>query len=867
MEFNINDNKNLMVTKGVIELGEIMPLASSQITGSGSYVRLVLEWSSTKGATGSTVKADLYAQNLNGSYFIATVRNGYSVTIDGSTASGNTSKLSQTANGRALLISHSKFVSYTGNKTISVSGYADLASIYIDADGNGSYETSLGTRSVSGSAVLDFVGSIPTQGAISAPSTGYVIEGSSTVRVSWSAGTSDAGALTYYVERSHNGGAWTSVGNTTALYIDHAVSLAMGDTLAYRVRCANVVGYSGYVYSGTLTANTVSNGTLGAISVYNPYLSADKITFNVAVSGSENLGGVVTNNIHLYYGSTAIATATSTATGNVQITFSATTVLSHLGASKSKDTFRVAIFSTNSRGTRASGENWYDFTVDINSDGGATPTISAITLSGGEFTHPTTCFVAGYSTIGTSYSGTLRRAHGSTTLSYSITLAGQTKTTASASFSGVGAGKHLITATVTDSRGLTASATLYVRVQSYSKPTLQVTDYGRKAVTTEGYVTYTTTFSNIYAYSTNADTQGAQLNAITVQQRNLNNGTWASYTSGTSITGLSNELAYTVGVRVADGFRNTVYTVATVTIPTISSNLSIRRHGLGVNCIPQLGRALDVNGNAYVSGSINGASLSLSGNATVTGTLTVGGRAVNDSTRLSDTANLNDVQTVGMYFNPTNAGATTTLNTPENLAFSLQVEKHAGVKQTWSDYYNTKTYVRSYYNGTWQPWQRVILYSNLLDFVYPVGSIYISANSTSPATFLGGTWVAFSAGRALVGVNGSDADFNAPEKVGGAKTHTLTEAEMPSHTHSGSSGSAGDHNHAQNANTWMNDSTASDTRPSGTTGYYMGAGRKTYYTGNAGAHSHTISIGSSGSGGAHNNMQPYITVYMWKRTA
>ena len=72
---------------------------------------------------------------------------------------------------------------------------------------------------------------------------------------------------------------------------------------------------------------------------------------------------------------------------------------------------------------------------------------------------------------------------------------------------------------------------------------------------------------------------------------------------------------------------------------------------------------------------------------------------------------------------------------------------------------------------------------SFLDAVYPVGSIYMSVKSTNPGTLFGGTWVAIAQGRCLVGVNTSDTDFKTPEKTGGEKTHKLTIAEMPSHSH------------------------------------------------------------------------------------
>lgn len=126
----------------------------------------------------------------------------------------------------------------------------------------------------------------------------------------------------------------------------------------------------------------------------------------------------------------------------------------------------------------------------------------------------------------------------------------------------------------------------------------------------------------------------------------------------------------------------------------------------------------------------------------------------------------------------------------------------------------------------------------VLKKVYPVGSIYINASvSTNPATLLGfGTWSAFGAGRTLVGIDSGDTDFDTVEETGGAKTHTLSVAEMPSHTH---------------------DLTLC---PSNSTGSeWIGA------SGTSKKYSRTTT--TAGGGSAHNNLQPYIVVHMWKRTA
>jgi microcystin-dependent protein len=149
---------------------------------------------------------------------------------------------------------------------------------------------------------------------------------------------------------------------------------------------------------------------------------------------------------------------------------------------------------------------------------------------------------------------------------------------------------------------------------------------------------------------------------------------------------------------------------------------------------------------------------------------------------------------------------------------------------------------------------------------YPVGAIYMSAVVTSPATLFGGTWVATGVGRVLVGYQGLDPDFGTVLQTGGAKTHTLTEAEMPAHVHnSGDYATSTDGQHAH------------DSERSNATGSGANFARGTnaddvinpFPILQAGNHSHDVtgSSGSTGGGGAHNNLQPYQVVYMWRRTA
>ena len=127
---------------------------------------------------------------------------------------------------------------------------------------------------------------------------------------------------------------------------------------------------------------------------------------------------------------------------------------------------------------------------------------------------------------------------------------------------------------------------------------------------------------------------------------------------------------------------------------------------------------------------------------------------------------------------------------------------------------------------------------------YPVGSLYMNAtNATNPGTLLGfGTWAAFGEGRVLIGIDSSDTDFDTAEETGGSKTHTLTESQIPSHRHQVGS----------------NDSSA---------GFGGAAGNQEFVQNFGTGIGNPCNTSFTGGGSAHNNVQPYIVVYMWKRTA
>ena len=166
--------------------------------------------------------------------------------------------------------------------------------------------------------------------------------------------------------------------------------------------------------------------------------------------------------------------------------------------------------------------------------------------------------------------------------------------------------------------------------------------------------------------------------------------------------------------------------------------------------------------------------------------------------------------------------------------------------------------------------QKEWLKSLILETTHPIGSLEINTSGTNPSEYLGGIWESFGSGRTLVGVDSSDSDFDTAEETGGEKTHTLTTNEIPAHTH-GSKSLVG---------TWANWGEGSGQVSSTANGYKVtgivsavGDNNQYGWGTSTGRDQDNTSLkidathehNSVGGGQAHNNLQPYITVYFWKR--
>jgi len=131
------------------------------------------------------------------------------------------------------------------------------------------------------------------------------------------------------------------------------------------------------------------------------------------------------------------------------------------------------------------------------------------------------------------------------------------------------------------------------------------------------------------------------------------------------------------------------------------------------------------------------------------------------------------------------------------------------------------------------------LSDNAMSKIYPIGSVYISVVDTNPATLFGfGTWVRIAEGQMLIGQKSTDTDFDTPEETGGAKTHTMTVDEMPAHSH------------VEKGELATNL-----------------AGGNYVITSNGTSNQNTVSsTAETGGGQAHSILNPYCTVFIWKRT-
>lgn len=379
-------------------------------------------------------------------------------------------------------------------------------------------------------------------------------------------------------------------------------------------------------------------------------------------------------------------------------------------------------------------------------------------------------------------------------------------------------GTYIITAKTVDSRGRSASSSITITVEAYSVPLISSFTARRQSVTKTNVDTVR---SGSYTYMAGSNTLSVVVDRAprggAFTTLNTTSGSSGTF-SGTYVsTGNTETSSYNFRLTITDSFGNTA--TSTISVSTSSVALSIKKDtGIGVGKVWEQG-VLDVTGSVYFDG------IQYNHNTLVNKTL--------------PSSDISEITEAGVY---NIGGKYTNFFTTGNQYGTLVAVRRSsssGAYMTYTFFSSTSGSIHtcSKWNGVMGSWEQLITSYNMLNTMYPIGAIYMSVVSTSPASLFGGTWSALG-GRMLIGVDRTYTNGT----TGGSATHTLTEAQMPAHTHDTPSQLVNASGHGTPAVTASGSS------------FGFGYGQAYPTT-------------SKGSGSAHNNMPPYLAVYMWKRTA
>ena len=441
-------------------------------------------------------------------------------------------------------------------------------------------------------------------------------------------------------------------------------------------------------------------------------------------------------------------------------------------------------------------------------------------------------FVQNKSAINVSISGT--GAKGSTIKEYQATLLGKAYSGSSWT-SDVLSSSGTLSVKVKDSRGRwSAAKNVSITVLPYSPPAISAFRVYR--VDTAGNAAEDgERLAVVYNYAV-ASLDGKNTASMTIEYKRSTVTTWTQLLTGSALsadttakptTAFSTDYRFDVRITVTDYFG----AVATyqATLPSGAVILDLLADGSGIS----FGKVADRSG-ADFGFDPKGRVLGL-GAAT---------------SSISAGENLNDYKRLGVYGVQSNATASQIDNIPRGVAGTLRVYNATGTGQD-ADSVGAYVYLLQEYrtihasdpiyrrsvqkNGN-AGWSYGAWVASLPAIsIYPVGSIYMSVNSTSPATIFGGTWERIQDTFLLAAGSTYDAG-----STGGEREHKLTVNEMPSHRHNiaiaTGSVSGTEYFHAEQT---------------------QGGSYPIY----------SSPVQPTGGGVAHNNMPPYLAVYVWKRTA
>ena len=477
-----------------------------------------------------------------------------------------------------------------------------------------------------------------------------------------------------------------------------------------------------------------------------------------------------------------------------------------------------------------------------------------------------------------------------------------------------------------DSRGYTSAVKqVTMRVLAYSTPTATITAT-RNGYTTSGQITVSATRSTLSKSSaTSTDVNSWQGNtsssrvslAISPTDATLAASTIGSAGSFTnqsvSISNLNLEKSYTITVNISDKISTVTKTISIEKATPILAILNTNRVGINK---PDPGYTLDVNGDtnigsnlyagSYVVGKMRNRPVASIGSDDAesngwykVASSTMSGYGNTDMTLLVQDnylQNAKGILNINMRSNNTNIGcwSLTWLSRDKGISPGDAIIVINGMSWTLYFYrrqsrygrmgfhllshtningkepqYNVSFYLNNLTKETTTPTATATATDTVTDIIYPVGSIYLSINNVNPSTYFGGTWEAFGQGRTLIGA-GTGTDSRSESKTftggatGGEYNTKLETTHLPAHTHGSRSITGTAHRMLWDDGEAITVSGALGKGNSRQRTWSGAGGNTACYelTLNA-THTHD----SVGDGTAHNNMQPYIVTYMWKRTA
>lgn len=415
-----------------------------------------------------------------------------------------------------------------------------------------------------------------------------------------------------------------------------------------------------------------------------------------------------------------------------------------------------------------------------------------------------------------------------------------------------GTGSKSVSITAYDSRDIAKTVTKNIEVIPYAPPVINATAKRDNNFDEPTKIEMSGTFSRITIGG--ADKNAVASGAIKYRYRQ-DGGSWTAYTNFTtnigtgtfSVTPVYLSLArgseFDIEISVTDKLRTSTQIVhVTRGIPLVM--ISDNKEAIGINQMPKGKGALEVKGEVYANDKILNSNYYEAINGIITD--------FNDP-RLME---------VGRYQISGNSTAAQMANRPPNIrAGYLEVRSLNNkskldaawvyIIQEWIQYDTGERISRLVTTGgdpatiTYGAWQHELLKS------YPIKSIMQTTDSVNPGTRYGGTWTQWGGGRTPVAVYTPWAEFNTVEKIGGSKTHTLSLHEMPRHTH-------------------RIHSAQHDVNSSASQGYPNGNRHNSFRTSDRWGYHRNDHLNINeyqGGNGAHNNLQPYITCYFWKRTA